>query len=53
MRTQIRSFAKVGLLASATLVVSLALAACNTVKGAGEDLKSAGEAGEKAISGDK
>lgn len=27
----------------------LAAAGCNTVKGAGEDLKSAGEAGERAI----
>ena len=28
---------------------SLALAACNTVKGAGEDVKSVGEAGEEVI----
>jgi len=27
----------------------LALSACNTVKGAGEDIKSVGEAGDKAI----
>jgi predicted small secreted protein len=27
---------------------SLALAACNTVKGAGEDIESVGEAGDKA-----
>ena len=27
---------------------SLALAACNTVKGAGEDIQSVGEAGDKA-----
>jgi entericidin A len=27
---------------------SLALAACNTVKGAGEDVQSVGEAGDKA-----
>ena len=28
---------------------SLMIAACNTVKGAGEDVKSVGEAGEDAI----
>ena len=30
------------------LTTSLALAACNTVKGAGEDIESVGEAGDKA-----
>jgi predicted small secreted protein len=28
---------------------SLALGACNTVKGAGEDIQSVGEAGDKAV----
>lgn len=31
------------------LTGSLALAACNTVKGAGEDIHSVGEAGDKAL----
>ncbi|MFN3389023.1 MAG: entericidin A/B family lipoprotein [Allosphingosinicella sp.] len=30
-------------------VSTLALSACNTVKGAGEDIKSVGEAGDEAI----
>ena len=30
-------------------VAVLALAACNTVKGAGQDIQSAGEAGEDAL----
>lgn len=33
-------------------VLALALAACNTVKGAGRDIESAGEAGERVINGD-
>ncbi len=40
-----------------TLICTMAVAAlasvgCNTVKGLGEDIQSAGEAGEKAISND-
>ncbi|TFI58050.1 entericidin A/B family lipoprotein [Sphingomonas parva] len=31
------------------LTTTMALGACNTVKGAGEDIKSVGEAGDKAI----
>jgi entericidin B len=31
------------------LTASFALGACNTVKGVGEDVKSVGEAGDKAI----
>jgi predicted small secreted protein len=31
------------------VTTSLALGACNTVKGAGEDIKSVGEAGDEAI----
>ncbi|HEX8584410.1 MAG TPA: entericidin A/B family lipoprotein [Allosphingosinicella sp.] len=30
------------------ITTSLALSACNTVKGAGEDIESVGEAGDKA-----
>ncbi|HEX8668550.1 MAG TPA: entericidin A/B family lipoprotein [Allosphingosinicella sp.] len=30
------------------MTTSFALAACNTVKGAGEDIESVGEAGDKA-----
>lgn len=30
------------------ITTSLALAACNTVKGAGQDIESVGEAGDKA-----
>jgi predicted small secreted protein len=30
------------------ITASLALGACNTVKGAGDDIKSVGEAGDKA-----
>ncbi len=30
------------------ITTGLALSACNTVKGAGEDIKSVGEAGDKA-----
>lgn len=36
------------LLALFAITTSLALAACNTVKGAGEDIESVGEAGDKA-----
>lgn len=32
---------------------AVALSACETVKGAGKDIQNAGEAGERAISGDK
>jgi entericidin B len=35
-------------LALFALTTSLALGACNTVKGVGEDVKSVGEAGDKA-----
>ncbi len=35
-------------LALAALTASLALGACNTVKGVGEDVKSVGEAGDRA-----
>jgi entericidin A len=31
------------------LTTTMALGACNTVKGVGEDVKSVGEAGDKAI----
>jgi entericidin B len=37
------------LLALAIGSLTLAASACNTVKGAGEDVKSVGEAGDKAI----
>ena len=37
------------LLALFIVTSSLALGACNTVKGAGEDIKSVGEAGDKAV----
>lgn len=36
------------LIALFAISTSLALAACNTVKGAGEDIESVGEAGDKA-----
>jgi predicted small secreted protein len=36
------------LLALLAISTSLALAACNTVKGVGEDVESVGEAGDKA-----
>ncbi len=34
---------------TAIAICGLALTACNTVKGAGEDIQSVGEAGEDAI----
>ena len=37
------------LLTIVAITSSLALGACNTVKGAGEDIQSVGEAGDKAI----
>jgi entericidin A len=37
------------IIAIIALSSSLALAACNTVKGAGQDVQSVGEAGDKAI----
>jgi len=40
----------IALIALATL--SLGTAACNTVQGIGEDIKSVGEAGEDVIKGD-
>ena len=36
------------ILALFAITASLALGACNTVKGAGDDIKSVGEAGDKA-----
>ncbi|QFT77182.1 entericidin A/B family lipoprotein [Erythrobacter sp. THAF29] len=36
-------------IAAALAALTLTSAACNTVKGLGEDIKSVGEAGEKAI----
>jgi len=36
------------IIAIIALSSSLALVACNTVKGAGEDIKSVGEAGDRA-----
>ena len=37
------------ILAAALGGLTLSAAACNTVKGAGEDIQSVGEAGDKAI----
>ena len=37
------------IIAIIALSTSLSLAACNTVKGAGEDIKSVGEAGDRAL----
>lgn len=37
------------LIAAALAVSTLATAACNTVEGLGEDIKSVGRAGERAI----
>ena len=37
------------LVALFAITTSLALSACNTVKGAGEDIESVGNAGDKAI----
>ena len=37
------------ILAVGIATLSLAAAACNTVKGAGEDIESVGEAGDEAI----
>jgi predicted small secreted protein len=34
---------------AALIAAAVALTACNTVKGAGEDIQSVGEAGEEAI----
>ena len=34
---------------AALAALSLSAAACNTIKGAGEDIKSVGRAGERAI----
>lgn len=44
----LRTLLAAGLLA-ATVLVGVG---CNTVKGVGEDIQSAGEAGERAIDGD-
>jgi predicted small secreted protein len=46
-----RSVRLFGILAAAAFVVSLA--GCNTVRGAGDDLKGAANATEKAITGDE
>nr|WP_298926431.1 entericidin A/B family lipoprotein [uncultured Erythrobacter sp.] len=37
------------ILTAAVAALALGASACNTVKGLGEDIKSVGEAGEKAI----
>lgn len=42
-----------GFVALALALVVVALPACQTVKGVGEDVKNAGEAGERAIDGKK
>lgn len=36
----------------ALVMVGVAATGCNTVQGVGEDIQAAGEAGERAISGD-
>ncbi|MEA1617309.1 entericidin A/B family lipoprotein [Erythrobacter sp. T5W1-R] len=46
--TRNRNF-RTGLVVAALAALSLASAACNTVKGLGEDVKSVGRAGERAI----
>ncbi|MGY6552659.1 MAG: entericidin A/B family lipoprotein [Erythrobacter sp.] len=38
-----------GLILGALAALSMTAAACNTVKGAGEDISSVGRAGERAI----
>jgi entericidin B len=38
------------ILVAALMMLSVSLFGCNTVKGVGEDIKSVGEAGQKAIS---
>jgi len=38
------------ILAAALILLSVSLFGCNTVKGVGEDIKSVGEAGQRAIS---
>jgi len=40
------------MLAAAVAALTLTSAACNTVKGLGEDIQSVGEAGEDVINGD-
>lgn len=40
---------KTPLIIAATLVMALGASACNTVKGAGQDIESVGEAGSDAI----
>jgi len=37
------------IIAAALAAITLSTAACNTVKGAGEDIQSVGRAGERAI----
>lgn len=37
------------IIAAALAVITLSAAACNTVKGVGDDIKSVGRAGERAI----
>jgi predicted small secreted protein len=43
--------AAVRIAACTIAAAAVALTGCNTVKGVGQDIQSAGEAGEKAISG--
>lgn len=43
--------ARVGVMIAALSVAGLALGGCATVKGAGKDITSAGQAGEDAING--
>jgi len=38
------------IMAVALIMLSVSLFGCNTVKGVGEDIKSVGEAGQKAVS---
>ncbi|MEL7445529.1 MAG: entericidin A/B family lipoprotein [Pseudomonadota bacterium] len=40
------------IIATALAALTLTSAACNTVKGLGEDIQSVGEAGEDVINGD-
>jgi predicted small secreted protein len=44
MGAQVQSYWRVGLLLGAGLLAATALAACNTIEGAGRDLKAAGDA---------
>ncbi len=49
----LKSSLRAGMVLAGLAIVLVVVPACQTVKGLGQDVKNAGEAGERAIDGEK